>query len=76
MAKESIYLIITDEADPSVGLFSSTWEIECPFPQEEDTETKEWFREFMVSTYKEFCEGNCVALFDYESNFPDEELTL
>jgi len=60
-------LFITDHADPSVGLFSQEWTIECPFEKDETTESfLEWFRLHMIGIYVEFSDGKVTAEYDFE----------
>ena len=60
-------LFITDHADPNVGLFSSTWEIECPFENNvDDKEFHEWFRTAQIEIYKEIAVGKITAEYDFE----------
>lgn len=65
-------LIITDKGDSSVGLFPEYWEIQSPFDidtdniSEDEKETLEFFRDKMIEIYKEFCNGKCLAEYDFE----------
>lgn len=69
MEKET--LIITDQGDPSVGIFPQSWEIECPFWSDEENDTKEWFLDQAVLLYREFCDGKCTA--EYSSVLKHEK---
>lgn len=60
-------LIITDAGDFSVGLSAQSWEIECPFSQDwSDEDEFEAFRQAMVNVYEHFCDGRCIAEYDFE----------
>lgn len=61
-------LFITDHADPSVGLFSQEWAIECPFSEKEETTESflEWFKLHLIGIYVEFSEGRVTAEYDFE----------
>lgn len=60
-------LIITDFGDPSVGIFSATYSVDCPFEVDDtDKESIDFFREAMCITYGEFAQGKLVAEYDFE----------
>ena len=60
-------LTITDEGDPTVGMFPQSWNIECPFNKDDVTqEDLDWFKYETVNIYKEFCNGRIIAMYDYE----------
>ena len=60
-------LIITDQGDESVGIFSQTFKIETPFSENEDTrEDIEWFRDRLIQAYAEFAQGRLLAMYDFE----------
>ena len=64
--KNSI-LEITDTGDPSVGIFARSFEIQCPFSEQEiDKEDADWFKTKMIELYREFCEGAIIAEYDFE----------
>lgn len=69
-------LIITDRGDASVGIFSTSWEIEVPYEikddrnlSSDDKDSLEFFRSKMIEVYKEFCEGRCIAVYDFEYRY-------
>jgi|JI9StandDraft_2_1071091.scaffolds.fasta_scaffold502033_1 hypothetical protein len=73
---EKITAIIRDGGDESVGIFPQTWEVVCPF-NERDTEILEFFRNGLLALYREFCDGNCSVVYDFEQMAEDEfESTL
>lgn len=67
-------LIVTDHADPSVGMFQQTWEVDCPFTSDSDKETLEYFRNQIVSLYKEFGDGYVEAIYDFEFVLSDFDI--
>ena len=68
----SVKLIITDRGDPSVGLFPQSWEVDVPHLFENDKDSLEFFREKIIEAYKDFCEGRCIAEYDFELKYPDD----
>lgn len=58
--------LVTDQGDPSVGIFPFYWEVECPFYKDADDKDKEWFRKAITDVYKEFADGRIVVEYDYE----------
>lgn len=69
-------LFITDHADPSVGMFPCTWEVEVPFevgdsgvkqyyshPKESDLV---FFKEKIKEVYELYCDGRCEAYYEFE----------
>jgi hypothetical protein len=69
-----IKLYVTDQGDPSVGIFAQTYVVDTPFhPDDYDTEEMDWFRKQIEAAYKEFAEGRLVLQFDIEK---DDEETL
>ena len=63
MKRKPETLIVIDHGDPSVGIWEQSWEIQCPFFEDEDQESKDWFREQIIGVYKDFCDGKCTAEF-------------
>ena len=59
-------LIVTDHADPSVGIFTQTWAIECPFDAESEGEDLEFFKDSIVEVFRNFAFGKVTAEYDYE----------
>ena len=69
----SVSLAITDKGDPSVGIFSQTWVIPCPFNSlKDDPELCEWFKEEQCRIYQEFTEFYIEAEFiENDKGFKD-----
>lgn len=67
-------LYITDEGDPSVGVFSKTYEIDTPFhPDNVYPDDLIWFKRQMETVYKEFAEGRLTMWYENECDIdPDE----
>ena len=66
-------LYVDDNGDPSVGIFSQTWVIECPFEYDEnDTQNMEQFRIDIIRIYSEYAEGKITADYDFEC-YKDED---
>ena len=42
-------LTITDEGDPTVGMFPQSWNIECPIEETADGVDLIWFREKIIN---------------------------
>lgn len=60
-------LFVTDHGDPSVGLFSQTWEVDCPFNREDlDGEGLNLFKTDIKKLYKEFANGKVTAEYEFE----------
>lgn len=69
MKDYKVLLYITDQGDPSVGMFPCTWTIECPFGKDDyDKEMLEWFRDEQMKIYKEYVEGRVTARFNFEDD--------
>jgi len=69
-------LIITDYGDPSVGIFSSTYEITCPFEKDDtDDGDLDIFRSDGLRLYEGFAQGKLVAEYDFEVQEKEIELT-
>jgi hypothetical protein len=73
-------LYIFNNGDPSVGIFTQQWEVQCPFNKEDlqDENDEDYFKEKILAMYQEFCEFKLYALYDYElkqdafdSDYPD-----
>lgn len=56
-------LIIKDHADTSVGIFESTYEIDCPFTSDADTDMRYYFAKFALSLYAEYAEGKVSCFY-------------
>jgi len=75
-------LIITDWGDPSVGIWAISYEINCPFEKpdsdvillDDDFDDLGWFRQQQIDIYKEYAQGKLTAQYDFELEYPDEEL--
>lgn len=66
---------VYDSADPSVGLFSTQYSIECPFDiSSKDEDYVEYFRQKIQELYKEFAIGRIIVEFDFEK--PEQELSF
>lgn len=59
-------LFITDHADPPVGAFSQTWDVECPLEKDAEFEEIEFFRNAMIEAFNEFAFGKVTAEYDFE----------
>lgn len=58
-------LIIEDLGDPTVGIFSRTFIIECPFEfGNVEIDEMKIFKEDMVEIYKDYADGNIIAQYD------------
>ena len=73
-----IKLIVTDKGDPSVGINAQDWEVEFPLYiacmapiSDDDKEMLEDFREDIVNVYRNYCDGRCVAEYDFEMKYRD-----
>lgn len=64
---QTMKLIIEYPGDPSVGLWATSWEVECPFERSEhDAETLEWFRQKQLELYSELADQRVHARYDFE----------
>lgn len=66
-------LIVVDKGDPSVGINPVSWEVDVPFTiskgefiTPEEGSDLMFFRDKIIELYKEFCDGKCVATYDFE----------
>lgn len=55
--------IIEDYGDMSVGIQPQRWEVDCPFPQEELLDHKDWFSEQLANLYGEFANGRLIITY-------------
>jgi len=62
----SIKLIVTDQGDPSVGIFPESWLVESPIIDKNEKENLEFFKAEIIKLYDSFCDGKCVAGYDFE----------
>jgi hypothetical protein len=62
-------LTISSRGDDTVGIFSQTWEIECPIDETDEDERRE-FKARMIAIYQEFADDACEA--QYEDECEDE----
>lgn len=70
-------LYITDHADPSVGMFPCTWEVEVPF-NVNDAAIRAYkvgngselglFKNSIEEIYEGYCDGRCEAYYEFEIN--------
>ena len=69
-------LYISDNGDPSVGIFGTQWEIECPFEKSE-CEEKDLvvFKNDVEALYAPYCEGRMWSAYDFELQEHDEVYT-
>lgn len=58
-------LYITDEGDPSVGIFSQTYTVETPCTAEYPDDMA-WFKDQMKRVYGEFAEGRLTMWYESE----------
>lgn len=65
---EPAKLIVNDPGDPLVGIFGSSFSIDCPFLPDEDKEQLEFFRDRVIDLYREFSEGEPTAFYDFEAD--------
>lgn len=70
---ENIKALITDLGDSSVGIPTTSWEVECPFNKDSvdanDKETLEWFRNKLKELYEDFAEGRLIVEYDFEMEY-------
>lgn len=62
-------LYITDSGDPSVGIFSQVFVIDCPFDDSDRFAYLSYMQEFktrILNIYKAFCDFTLSAEFDWE----------
>ena len=63
--KAPIILTVIDKGDMSVGIYPCSWDIQTPI-EKNATESLEHFRQDMIDVFKHFCDGKCVAVYDFE----------
>ena len=67
-------LIVTLHGDESVGIWSSDFEIECPFEKDDvDTEGLEYFKEGIKELYKQFNDMGVSVEYDFERQMVIQE---
>jgi hypothetical protein len=63
-------LTVIDHADPSVGLFEASYEVETPFndPNDsiEDEDELNTFKEMIIQAYAQFSIGRVSAFYEFE----------
>ncbi len=60
-------LFIREAGDMSAGIFPATWQVDCPFEaDEQDEETLDWFKEQILSLYREFAGTQMTAYYEHE----------
>jgi hypothetical protein len=65
---ERIKCIITDNGDPSVGIFPQTWYLWCPFTMEDvDEDDLTFFKKDVHMLYSPFAEGRLDVYYDFET---------
>jgi hypothetical protein len=60
-------LTVFDAGDPSIGIFATQWDIECPFDKDEASEEEltSW-KQDITELYIGYCEGRLTAMYDFE----------
>lgn len=62
-------IIIEDLGDPTVGIFSRTFIVECPFELGDvDAEEMKAFKDDVLEIYKDYADGNIIALYDMSAH--------
>ncbi len=62
-------LTVIEHADPSVGLFESSYEVEAPFDNdsiEADKDELKAFKDMIIDVYCEFAFGGVSAYYEFE----------
>jgi len=59
-------LIIKDHGDTSVGIPSTTYEVDVPFTKDSDKEAFDDFKDKMLHAYSAYCIGKMTVLYDFE----------
>ena len=59
-------LYITDHAEPSVGIFESRYDLDCPLDQNNEPEELDQFKKMAIGLYSEFSFGRVSAIYDFE----------
>lgn len=71
MTKPTV-LIVEDRGDPSVGIFSQSFQIPCPFFKNDvEPDALEYFRDKIEELYGEFTERRVICQYDFECMEPD-----
>jgi hypothetical protein len=70
---EGLKLIITDHADPSVGLFERSYEIDCPFGSEADIEDRKLFAVEARLLFADFAQGKLTSHYSDEKQEQEHE---
>lgn len=64
---KALTLTVIDHADPSVGIFSTSYDVLTPFTSDEvDSEEREFFKQAIIAAYSEFAAGKVTAFFNDE----------
>lgn len=63
-------LIIVDQGDPSVGIFSMVYTLETPVDKDTDSDDRKWFKKQISNLYQQFAEGRLTI--DYEDELLEE----
>lgn len=65
-----VFAYVSDAGDPSVGIFATSWEVECPFWKEDaEPEDYELFRTKLAELYSDYCEGRIHVYFNTDPDF-------
>ena len=60
-------LIVTDHADPSVGLFAASFVVESPFETHEiGDDCIDYFKQDIIHVFMEYATGRVTAMYDFE----------
>ena len=60
-------LFIREAGDMSAGIFPATWQVDCPFDaDEQEKETMDWFKDEILSLFREFQETKMTAYYEHE----------
>jgi hypothetical protein len=59
-------LIISDQGDEAVGIFSCSYTIETPMHCNDDKDEIEAFRALAIDLFRQFTSGRITAIFEWE----------
>jgi hypothetical protein len=61
---------VTDQGDPSVGIYGVEYALQCPFTLEDvDNDILEWWRDEVGKLYAETASGRITVVFSHEAKF-------